>query len=233
MTALLLVLMPIALLDSVSILPLCIVAQAILLAGRRPILTCAAFILGIFTIYLVTGLLLLISLDAVFGEVNDFAIKMFDDPSTEEVLFQIALGLGLCLFGLRLSKARRPKKSLSSLMNISPAKAFFVGIGLTFFGMPGGFAYFAAVDLILRAEVARSQEIIAVLFYSIVFVCPFVAIIVGRLILGDRGDEVLTRVKVFVERFGPMAIVLLFMALGVVLVGDGVSWLFGAPLIPL
>ena len=233
MISLLLVLTPIALLDSTSILPLCIVAQVILLAGSRPYLTCTAFVLGILAIYLVTGLLLLVSLGAVFDEINSYAVKIHDDPSAEEILLQIALGLGLCLFGLRLSKARRPKKSLEALMEVSPAKAFFVGIGLTFLGMPGGFPYFAAVDLILRADVSIGQEVAAVFYYSLVFVSPFIAIVLVRLCLGEQGDRALNQVKDLVAEWGPRVIVLLFLALGVVLVGDGVSWLFGAPLIPI
>jgi hypothetical protein len=92
--------------------------------------------------------------------------------------------------------------------------------------------YFAAIDLILRAEVTLLQRMLALGFYNFVFVSPLVAIVALRLTLGERSTDFLNAIKRFFERWGQRLIVALLLVLGVVLVADGIGWSPGHPLIP-
>ena len=58
MLQLILVIAPIALLDSTSIVPVCLVPLAKLLASRRPILAAGAMIAGVYVTYLLCGVLI-------------------------------------------------------------------------------------------------------------------------------------------------------------------------------
>ena len=231
MAALLLVLTSIALLDSISIIPLSIVALAVLLAGPKPLLTSFSFILGTFSVYVVTGLLLLVGLQSIFEEFDIYVQQLSGAPNTEEIIFQIALGLLLCAFGLRLAKARRARSDKASAKVLSPARAFVVGMGLTFLGMPGGLPYFAAVDLILRSEVPMSRQVAAIVYYNVIFVSPLAAIVAIRMMFGERGQQILEAVKRFFDKWGQKLIVSLLVGLGLLLVADGIGWFLGYPLI--
>ena len=66
MATLLLIIIPISLLDSMSMVPLCIVPLATILGGSRPALGASSFLAGIFVVYAGGGILLLVVLDALF-----------------------------------------------------------------------------------------------------------------------------------------------------------------------
>lgn len=233
MAALLLVLTPIALLDSASIIPISIAALVVVLAGPKPLLTSVSFVLGIFAINLTTGLLLLLTLDIAFDALHSYAVRLIDDPNTEEIIFQISIGLLLCAFGLRISKSRGRRRDEPTRSGLSPARAFLFGVGVTFLGVPGGLPYFAAIDLVLRAEVTSLQQVAAVSFYNVIFVSPLAAIIVIRQVLGVRGDEILGVVRRFIDKWGQRVVVSVLVGFGLILVIDGIGWFLGFPIIVL
>ena len=65
---LLLLLAPIALVDSTSIVPIAIVPMIAMMAGTRPFGTTTALICGIFATYLACGVALALGLAAIFDE---------------------------------------------------------------------------------------------------------------------------------------------------------------------
>ena len=231
MATILILLAPIALLDSTSVIPLSIVALAILLAKPRPLLTSGCFILGTFSIYLLTGLLLLVGLEGAFDQLEAYSVEFDGPPNKEEVIFQISLGLLLCAFGLKLAKIRGTPHNRITAESASPGRAFLLGIGLTFFGMPGGLPYLAAIQLVLRAELPFAEQLLAVLFYNLVFVSPLALIAAIPLIFGPSGQEILQRVRRFVDRWGQKIIVSLLVGFGLLLAIDGVAWFLGFPMI--
>lgn len=232
MAALLILLTPISLLDSTSIIPLCIVPLIALLAGPRPLIGASALVLGVFAVTLACGLLVLFGLQSAFDAIDAYVIRLWKDPSTEELIFQIVLGLVACAFGFRLvaNRARGRQEAPSAAM--TPAQAWLAGAGLTIVGMPGAVPYFAAIDLILRAELALAPQLTALAFYNAVFVAPLFAIVALRLILGERSERLLGAIKRFFDTWGHRIVVALLFVLGAVLVADGIGWFLGWPLIP-
>lgn len=232
MAALFLLLTPIGFLDSTSIIPLCIVPIIALLAGPRPLLGASALVFGVFAVYLACGLLVLFGLQSAFDAIDAYVIRLWKDPSTEELIFQIVLGLVACAFGFRLVAKRERGTGATPSGAMTPAQAWLAGAGLTIVGLPGAVPYFAAIDLVLRAELALGSQLTALIFYNAVFVAPLFAIVALRLVLGGRGDRVLDAVKRFFDTWGHRVIVALLFILGVVLVADGIGWFLGRPLIP-
>ena len=232
MLELLLVLTPIGLLDSTSIVPLCILPLVMLLAGPQPLLRAFAFIFGIFATYVACGLLILLGLQSLLDEISAYAVRLWQEPETEELILQILLGGVLCLFGWRIAKGGKARAEKPVASGMTAPQALLAGAVLTIVGLPGAVPYFAAIDLTLRAELAFGQQVAALGFYNLVFVLPLAAIVVVRLVLGERSRSLLDRIKRFFDTWGQRVIVALLMVLGALLVADGIGWFLGTPLIP-
>ena len=232
MTDLLVVLTPIGLLDSTSIIPLCIVLLVMLLAGPNPVVRSCALILGIFVAYLAFGLLVLFGLQTIIDEVEVYIDRLWTNPNLEELILQIIIGMVLCVVAWRMIAKDKKSADKPAPSSMTAVQAFTSGAVLTIVGLPGAVPYFAAIELTLRAELAMAEEIIALVFYNVVFVLPIAAIVVLRAILGDRSQRLFDRIKVFFDTWGQRVIVALLIVLGVILILDGIGWLVGYPLIP-
>jgi len=233
MLNLLYVLTPIALLDSTSITPLSIVPMALLLAGRRPYVTVSAFLLGLYVSYLVMALGFLFGLSQVFEQLNTWFTNKLQNPDALDLLLQIGIGLILIFFGARIATKRKQKTGQREApAPATPAKAFVFAVGLNVVGFPGAVPYFAAADQILRADLPSLQMLVAVVYYVTVFLTPLILLVVLKAALGRRGDQLLSRVKEFFDRWGSRIVAVLLLGLGLILVADGIGWFYGAPLLP-
>ena len=232
MSALFFVLTPIALFDSTSFIPLCLVFLIALLAGPRPVLSSMAHIAGVLAINVLCGLLLLFGLQSVFDQINAYAVRVWNDPSTEELILQILLGLLACGFGLRMARGGKARETEAAPGGMSPAQAFLAGTGLVIVSLPGALPYFAAIDLILRADFGLLHQTTALLFYNFVFVLPLIALVGLRLALGARNPGLLGAVKRYFDKWGGRLIGAALLVLGAVLIIDGIGWFLDRPLIP-
>ncbi len=153
MLELILVLIPIALLDSTSIIPLCIVVLVMLLAGPNPVARSAAHVLGVFFVYFACGLLIMLGLQSAFDQINAYALRLWEFPSTGELIGQILIGILLLAFGLRIARGNKAQAETPVANTMTALQALIAGGGLTIVGFPGAVPYFAAIDLVLRADV--------------------------------------------------------------------------------
>jgi cytochrome c biogenesis protein CcdA len=222
----------VALLDSMSFIPLCIAFLVVLLAGPRPALRSFALISGVFVAYFTAGALALLGLQEVFDDVNAYLFRMWKSPYTEELILQIAIGAALVVIGWRLvtRRARPAVEPIAETMTAS--KAWLTGVSLTIAGLPGAVPYLAAVDLLLRTDLPPTQRMLLVAFYNAVFVAPLAAVVAVRLAFGASADSLIDAIRRFLDRWGPKLIVGLMVALGTVLIIDGIGWFLGHPLIP-
>ena len=234
MKELLAVLTPIALINSLWILPTGIIGVIASLGDQKPTLTANAFIAGIFVPHLAFGLLLAIGVDTAIDQVKVWMQDTWRDPDVPLVLLQLAIGAVLGLFGYRLSSAR-PKQERSddtSSTPMTPVGAFSVGAGLTIIKLPGALLYFAAIDQILRADPAVWGIAKALLYYNLVYLLPLMLIVLAHQLFGTRIDPVLAAVSRFFDRWGKRLMLFGLLGLGVVLVVDAVGWFLGFPLLP-
>jgi cytochrome c biogenesis protein CcdA len=229
---LLLVLSPIALFDSTSITPLCIVPLMILLSGPQPLRRSFAFLGGIFITYVICSLLVLFGLQSVFSELNEFFSERLKNPQTIDLLLQIAIGLAMIFFGSRMADARESEDDRGLGEKFTALQAFTGGASLTLVGMPGAFPLFAAVDQILRAEPTTVEKVLAMLAYNVIFIAPLCGVVLLRIGLGEKGEPLVQRIRDFVSTWGHRLIVWGLIILGAVLVLDAIGWFFGKPLLP-
>ena len=233
MTSLLLVLLPIALLDSTSMVPLAVVPLASMLVGRQPILIATGFMAGVFVVYLGGGILIAIGLDTLIDALEPAFIEVLRHPTDLELALQLVLGIVMIGFGWRIAGSRlgsnthRERKDTFSL-----GKAFALGATLTIIGVPGAIPYFGAIDLILRADLDTPGAVSALLFYNLVFVAPHAALIGTRVLLPTHSERIFAVVASFCEVWGRRLVILVLLVLGAALTADAIGWWLGQPLIP-
>ncbi len=232
MTALLVFLTPIALINSVSTLPSGIAGVAASLGTEKPFLTASAFIAGKFVPRFTFGLLLAIGLDAAFDGLRVRAREAWQDPATLIVLLQLVIGAVMVVFGYYLSHTSRQRLDHASSTPLTPASAFSIAAGLTVVGLPSALLYFAAIDQILRADLRAPGIVNAVLFYNVVYLSPLMLIVLSRRLFGARADPLFGAVARFLERSGKRLMFFGLLGLGAVLVADAIGWFIGFPLLP-
>jgi len=232
MTGLLLVLASIALLDSTSLIPFSVVPMAVMLGGKRPAPTVMGFLAGILVVYMAAGVLLSFGLDALFDSLSAWVTRLYSSPYTWELLLQIAIGVAMIAFGRKLALKRSTATERSAPEAVTPRQAFTFGAGLMLVGLPGALPYFGAVDQILRADLSSARSVLALLFYNLVFLAPFAALLIVRLVLPGRSESIFQRVASIAERWGRRFAIVVLLGLGIALVADGIGYLFGCPLLP-
>ncbi|MEO1226329.1 MAG: GAP family protein [Pseudomonadota bacterium] len=232
MLSVFLILLPIALLDSTSIVPICIVPLIILLSGPNPVGRSAALLFGVFLIYVIVGLLILFGLRQAFDAIDAYVLRVWQHPNAEELIFEIIVGIVLVVLGVRMALHRRTEREKPTPSSMTGLQAFFAGVVMAIVGLPGAVPYLAAIDLIIRSNLSIAQSVVLIGLYNVVFVAPLIGIVVLRLALGDRSEAILDRTRSFLSRWGRRAVIFLMIAFGLIFVADGIGWFLGMPLIP-
>lgn len=234
MSTLIGILAVIGLLDSTSLVPICIIPLAAILGGNRPVVVAASFLAGIFLVYASSGVMLLVGFDLLFDAMGAVISRWWNNPNTPELLLQLVVGGIMLTFGWRLARARQPsshpRPNLDS--NISPVRGFALGAGITVLGMPGAFPYFGAIDQILRADLGYAASGIALLFYNLIFILPLALLLLVRIGLPSHSKVIFQLVSSMVDRWGRYIGITVFTFIGAILVADGIGWFLGKPLLP-
>ena len=199
MIELLAILTPIALINSLWILPYGIIGIVSSLATPRPTLTASAFIAGIFLPHFLFGLLLAIGVDTAIEQATAWLRETWRDRDLLLVLLQLVIGAVMVLFGYRLSYTEPNVARLGGAPQIpmSPLRAFSVSAGFTIVKFPGAVLYFAAIDQILRADPPVLAIAKSLLFYNLVYLSPLILTVLARQSLGERVDRLLACVSEF------------------------------------
>ena len=235
MVTLLLVLLPIALLDSVA--PLLFVVLLSVLSGRQPRRRAALFIAGQFLTYFLVGLAVMFGLRAAFVALNELGESLWVVPETPDLIFQIVIGAALAFFGMRrlLGRAKPPTqkpRATEAAVSSGLWRAFTLGVVSMAAMIPLNFIYFAAIDQILKADLSPVPSALALLFYNLLFSLPLFAIYGMVTMHGERGLAALGVLRHKLGRWSPVAIGALMAFGGVFLIVDGVGWFLGRPLVP-
>jgi small neutral amino acid transporter SnatA (MarC family) len=224
---------PIALIDSMSMIPLSILAMSVLAPTVQPLLGYFMFVLGILVAYYVFGMLVLLGLGVVFQQINARVTQFWNNPNTPDMAFQIVLGAVLLFFGVRMANKRREKEAEKlPEEGFTPGRAFALGIGLTIVGMPGALPFFAAADQMLRADLSFAGNAFALGFYVVAFVVPMFVLLFIRIALGKSADAIFDAIDRFLGTWGRRIIMVLLIGLGAALLLDGIGWFLGWPLLP-
>lgn len=232
MTELLTILATIALLDSTSLLPVATAPLVTMLSSKRPLGTSLSFIGGIFVTYYACAMLVFAGLDSLFDGLNVWFERWMKRPHTPELYMEIALGFAMVLSAALMCRPGRKPAARREPQSISPAAVFVFGALLMLVGMPGALPMFAAVDQIMRAELPAAAVAVTVFYYILVFVLPLLAIVVIRVVTGERSGPIFNAIEQFLSVWGKRLVVIVLFILGLALMADGIGWLLGRSFIP-
>ena len=231
MLALLLTLIPIALIDSLSVVPVAVVPLALLLGGGRPMRGFFTFVAGIFLSYFPLGILLLFGFDALFEQLgSQFSDWWHQEPDLGEVILEICIGLLLVFFAHRICNGGE-KEQAQSPSSMSAWQGFLIAALLIITGIPGALPYFAGIAQILKEDLSPAGMLMALLFYNLVFILPLMVFPLLHLWLGPRAKPWFAALGNWFTDWGKRLAITLFMGLGFLLIVDGIGWLYGKPLI--
>ena len=232
MVDLALILLAIALVDCTTMIPIGIFPLAAILGGRRPVIGSLSFISGIFLVYSLSGVLLLLGFDLIFEMIGPSISRWWNQPNSAELGLQIIVGILLLVYAWR--QYRLPKISTpgGSTDPVSPIGAFTLASSLTVIGIPGAVPYFGAIEQILRADFGSMTSMGALIFYNIVFVLPFFVLVLVRILVPNQSESIFGSISLLVRSWGKPAIVSVFIILGLVLIADSIGWFLGYPLLP-
>jgi hypothetical protein len=217
------VLAPIALIDSTSVIPLCIVPMTVLLGGKRPFAGTFAFLAGLFITYFPFGILITFGLDALLEPITGWLTELIHrPPQAPDMIAQLVIGLVLVVLGSRMAEKRKGRAEPSAEPDMTPRQAFGLGVALNLAGMWGAVPYFAAITEILRAEPGPLGSLAAVAWYNLVFLGPLLVFVLLRVILGDRAEKIFQAVARFFTMAGRKLILVLLIGLGFMLLVDAV-----------
>jgi len=204
-----------------------------LLSGPKPYVASISILLGTVLSYFAAGVLIAFGLGELLQRVTASIAHWFNNPSAVDYILSMVVGIALILLGYRWAIARRKRaerKQVSSGM--TPASAFVMGAGATIAGIWGALPYFAAIDQIMKADVSYGEGVIALAYYNLVFISLAAALLLIRAVAGPRADGLFNAVTRLFEVWGKRVLVAVMIALGSVMLADGVGWLLGHPVIP-
>lgn len=220
---LLLVLFPIALIDSIS--PVRIGAMVTILCADRPVRRAQAFIVGIFVGYFLLGLAF-----AFFGQ-RLLEIDLILDPTRVNFVIGLVIGVVLLIIGGRGLRAR----SVEGEVEVDPSKsaggALVTALVITVATAPSAVPLLAGINQILKSQISVSLAYLALVFYCAVYLTPLVVLLVLRVVLGERAETVMKKLGAGAERWMGRLMAALFILLGSANVIDALGYfLFNRPL---
>jgi hypothetical protein len=208
---------------AVTISPVPIIAEILLLFTKRPVANAASYLAGF--IVGVAGVLAI--LVAVAGSVN---LSAGSGPSTGASILQLVLGVLLLAAALRQFRGR-PKpgaeasmpKWMNGIAGFAPGKSLIVGAGIGALNPKNIIVGVAAAVAIASASLSGGQVAGAVAVYVLVAVLGVAAPLVVTLAMGEKAQAILDSWTAWLGQNNAVVMTVLFLIFAVVLIGKGIA----------
>ncbi len=181
----------------------------------------ASFTLGVFTVYLAGGLVLLFGPGRVIIGALHHAHGPFEH-GLEAAAGILALAFAVFLWRSRTSRGGGPSPRRCR----TRASAFALGAGIMAIELPTAFIYFGAISAILAARPGVPFEISLVTMYNALFVAPLVAILAARCLVRTPTDRWIRSAEARLRYTGQVALTGVAGVGGAALLAIGLSGLF-------
>jgi len=199
------------------------VVPALWLAAARSEGVLAAFTLGVFTVYLGGGVVL------VLGPGAALISFLHHLHGPLEHGLQAGGGVVVLLIALVLWRSRsQPVRERRPPRSQTRRSACALGAGIMAVELPTAFMYFGAITALLAARRSVSTDLLLLVIYNALFVAPLMAIALVRRLLGDRADRWIATTESRVRRTGQLALTGVAGAAGTALLSFGVVGLLTA-----
>jgi cytochrome c biogenesis protein CcdA len=153
------------------------------------------FTLGVFTVYLVGGLVLALgpghALLSIVARPRPWVAHLF-----EIVLGSAALGVAVVLWIRRDGVARRVLARERRVARSS----FALGAAIMSVELPTAFPYFAVIAAVVGSDQSLLRQLVLIVIFNVVFVAPLASIVVLRRLGGQRAERPLAYVRAWLDR---------------------------------
>jgi hypothetical protein len=167
------------------------------LGGVRPPRVLAGFILGVFFVYLVGGLVL------VFGPGPVLIHWLHHLHGIVGHVLEAALGIIVLAVAVTLRPSRHSDPAQPHLhRSFNPVSAFALGGGIMLIELPTAFVYFGAIGAILTARPAAPVEVALLVVYNLLFVAPLLVLLGARVLARERADRWIAAVEARMHHIG-------------------------------
>ena len=217
MTSLLPVLLPILLTDVIN--PVLLAAMIYAMGGKKPVYYGLMVLLGWMTIYFGSGIIIAIGLESI--------TNFLQNPRTIDFYIETVVAALLIYFGIRfLIPSKKPAKEndFGDSSSLTAVGAFGMGAAINLIGLPFAIPYFAALDQILKANLGWFESLGILLLYNVLYIAPFITLIIIKLALGERGDLFLEKVNNLMDKIGKILLPGIMILLGIALLIDAIKF---------
>jgi cytochrome c biogenesis protein CcdA len=213
--ATLLVVAGIAAADSLN--PTTIGPALLLTMSAKPVRHVLEFAAGVFIVNLTGGVLL------VLGP-GKWLLSLVPHPSAHtKHLLEIGAGIVLLVVasGLWAGRRRLTRPRPSEAQRVRSGSAFVGGAGIALAELPTALPYFAAIGVIVAADLSSASDFLLLLVFNVIFVAPVVAIGVAIAIAPSLRKTVLEPVRRWLTLHWPELVAAVLAAAGVALLAVG------------
>jgi threonine/homoserine/homoserine lactone efflux protein len=209
----------------VALSPIPIIAVVLLLTGSGGKPNGVAYVVGSVTSTAILGGIL-VAVGVGSGTSSD------GGPSTGTSVLKLALGV--LLLGLAARQWRgRPlegeeavmPKWMGALDGFTPVKALAAGVVLNVFNPKNLLLIVAGATAVASAGATGGQEAVAWAVFTVIAAIGVTTPVVIALSMGDRSDELLGRLKVWMAHNSGVIMAVILLLIGVKLLGDGIAGL--------
>ncbi len=189
------------------------IAPALFVAsGERPRTGVFEFTLAVFVVHFAGGAII------VIGPGQLLLSLLNDLGRTTQHALELAAGIAIIAAGATVWH-QRDRLAQKSLPNPTRKRKSRILLGATIIAveLPTAFPYFAAVAAVVGSGAHVPRQLLLVGVYNMCFVLPLVAILLTRLLAGERTEEALTRGRKAVERRWPVVFAALLLLGGLLL----------------
>lgn len=205
-----------------SINPVTILVALYLASTPDPARRLAAFVAGVFAVYFLGGLLVMVGPGELVADALD-GVKI---PGGDVA----ALGAGVALIVVAVALWRGRRRLAGAQLPeafTKPGSAFAMGAVVTGVDLPTAFPYFGAIALIVGAAVPMVAQLLLLAMFNLLYVLPLALILCARIAFGARTSSALARASSAVERLAAPLLAAGAGAVGAALAIQGVQAVLG------
>lgn len=208
-------LIPLALVIALS--PFSIIPGILVLHAPRPRPTSLAFLAG--------WALGISVITAIFVGASDLSAGLGNSPAWAPYL-RIVIGIGLIALGLyrwlTRSRSGHTPKWMTSLTSVRPSRAFLTALVLTVANIKVFLMCAAAGAVIGTADLGTTQIWVAAAVFIVIAVSSVALPVLGFLVAGERLDEPLNKLKIWMEQNHAALIGAILLLIGLALLYKGI-----------
>ena len=199
------------------------IAPALYLAsGRHPVARVMEFTIGVFTVYLLGGLLIALG-------PGELILDLVPRPSYTvrhviEIIAGVALIVAACvLWHKRHALGARKAQPIKT----GSRSSAILGATISAVELPTAFPYFAAIATIVGSGIGVGRQISLIVLFNVCFVIPLIAIMIVLTVAGDHAQVILAGARKWLRAHWPQLLAIVGMLAGVFVVLLGLTGLFG------